>query len=150
MKILKKNKLYIVPTPIGNLKDITYRAINILKKIDIILAENIKHTKILINHFKIKKTILKFNNDYEHNKVKKIIKLIKTGKNVALLSSAGTPTINDPGYKLIHACHLSNIKIIPLPGPCAAITALSASGMSFNKFCYEGFLPKKKNLKKHY
>lgn len=147
MKNKKKKKLYIVSTPIGNLEDITYRAIRILKKTDIILAENIKHTKKLTNNFNIRTKILKFNDNYNQKKIKSLIEIIKSGKNMALVSNAGTPAINDPGYKIINECHLSNIRVVPIPGPCAAITAISSSGIQSNKFCYEGFLPKKKKLK---
>lgn len=136
--------LYIIPTPIGNLKDITIRSIETLKKIDLIIAENKRKTKILLNFFSIKKKIISFNNFNEKKRTKKIIIHLKNGKKIALISNAGTPLINDPGYNLITECYKNEIKIIPLPGPCAAITALSASGISTNQFCYEGFLPKKK------
>ncbi|XBC38798.1 MAG: 16S rRNA (cytidine(1402)-2'-O)-methyltransferase [Buchnera aphidicola (Melaphis rhois)] len=144
----KKGTLYIVPTPIGNLTDITYRAISVLKKIDIIAAENINHTKILIRNYKIIKNIISVNKHNERTKSKKLIIQLQEGKNIALVSNAGTPTINDPGYYLINYCHQFEIKIVPLPGPCAAITALSASGLSNNKFCYEGFIPSKNIIRK--
>lgn len=140
-----KSYLYIVPTPIGNLEDISIRAIFILKYVDIIVAESFLHTKKLLDRFQIKKKVLVINNYNENIKYNLIIKELKKGKKIALVSNAGTPLINDPGYNIVYKCHELGIKVIPLPGPCAAITALSASGLSSNHFCYEGYLPKKKN-----
>lgn len=145
--------LYIVPTPIGNLKDITLRAIEILKKVDLIAAEDKQHTKILLKHFSIKNKVTSLNIKNENKKAKKLINQLKNKKKIALVSKAGTPIINDPGYKLIIYCYKYKIKIIPLPGPCAAITALSSSGLPANQFCYQGFLPsnykkRKKNIYK--
>lgn len=135
--------LYIVPTPIGNLEDISYRAVSVLKKVDIILAEDTRITRVLLNYFNIKSRIFSL---HEHNEKLKadlfILKLIK-GMSIALVCDAGTPLINDPGYVLVKKSIEANIKIIPLPGPCAAITALSASGLSTKRFCFEGFLPSK-------
>lgn len=139
--------LYIVPTPIGNLSDITYRALEILKKVNLIACENIQHTNILLTHFNIKNILISFNKNNEVQKSNNLIQTLKTGKSIALVSNAGTPVINDPGYFLIKQCHLFNIQIVPLPGPCAAVTALSAAGISTNRFCYEGFLPSKKKLR---
>ncbi|QCI17502.1 16S rRNA (cytidine(1402)-2'-O)-methyltransferase [Buchnera aphidicola (Acyrthosiphon lactucae)] len=139
--------LYIVPTPIGNLSDITYRALEILKDVHIIAAENIRHTNILLQHFNIKNHLILMNKDNEKKQSDNLIKKLKKGKKIALVSNAGTPIINDPGSILIKKCHISNIKVIPLPGPCAAITALSASGITNNRFCYEGFLPSKKKTR---
>jgi len=136
--------LYIVPTPIGNLSDITYRALEILQSVNIIAAENIRHTNILLQHFNIKNNLILMNKDNEKIKSQQLIQELKKGKKIALVSNAGTPIINDPGSILVKQCYLFNIKIIPLPGPCAAITALSASGIINNRFCYEGFLPSKK------
>ncbi|CAL4318445.1 Ribosomal RNA small subunit methyltransferase I [Buchnera aphidicola (Periphyllus testudinaceus)] len=140
----KYGNLFIVATPIGNMDDITYRALNTLKKIDYIAAENYKHTLKLLNKYNINKSITSFHQHNELKNTKKIIKKLKKGKNIALVSDAGTPTINDPGFYLIRECHLNKIKVIPLPGACAAISALSASGIPSNKFCFEGFLPSKK------
>ncbi|WP_284443272.1 16S rRNA (cytidine(1402)-2'-O)-methyltransferase [Buchnera aphidicola] len=139
--------LYIVPTPIGNLTDITHRALEILKIVDIIAAENIRHTNILLQHFNIKNYLILMNKDNENKQSDNLIQKLKTGKKIALVSNAGTPIINDPGSILIKKCHFFNIKVIPLPGPCAAITALSASGITNNRFCYEGFLPSKKKTR---
>lgn len=152
---MQKNKklsstLYIVPTPIGNLTDITYRAVSVLKFVDIIAAESVSHAKILLKHFLIKSYLVPLNKINEKSKTKYIIQHLKNGKSIALISNAGTPTISDPGYYLIHMCIKYKINIIPLPGPCSLITALSASGISTNKFCYDGFLPKKKSERKVY
>lgn len=137
--------LYIVPTPIGNLKDITYRAVSVLKYVDIIAAESILYANILLKHFLIKNHLISFNKINEKIKTKLIIRYLKDGKSIALISNAGTPTISDPGYYLIYMCIKHRINIVPLPGPCSLITALSVSGISTNKFCYDGFLPKKKS-----
>ncbi|VFP81357.1 Ribosomal RNA small subunit methyltransferase I [Buchnera aphidicola (Cinara curvipes)] len=133
----------MVPTPIGNLLDITYRSINILKKVDYIISENIKHTSILLKYFSIKNKLLKLNTCNEKEKKNKYIIMLNNGKNIAIVSNAGTPVINDPGYLLVKHAYYNNIRVVPLPGACAAITALSASGLKTNQFCYEGFLPKK-------
>ncbi|CAL4318435.1 Ribosomal RNA small subunit methyltransferase I [Buchnera aphidicola (Pterocallis alni)] len=138
--------LYIVPTPIGNIQDISDRALNILKTVHLIIAENTKYTNNLLKILKIKNTIISFHKYNENNQTQKIISLLKT-KTIALVSNAGTPVINDPGYELVHTCHKENITVIPIPGPCAAITALSASGLSSNTFYYAGFIPKKKNTR---
>lgn len=152
MKNCKKKEnlysiLYIVPTPIGNLDDITQRAITVLKNVDLIIAENFLHTKKLLNYFSIKKNISIMNIHNEKNKSEKLIKILKDNKNLALVCNSGTPLINDPGYNLVSLCYKENIKVIPLPGPCAAITALSGSGLPTDRFCYEGYFPKSKKKK---
>lgn len=150
MKYLNQKKdskpiLYIVPTPIGNLLDITQRAIKILQTVDLIVAENFLHTKKLLNYLFIKKNISIMNIHNEKNKSEKLIKILKNKcQHIALVCDSGTPLINDPGYNLVSLCFKEKIKVIPLPGPCAAITALSGSGLSTNRFCYEGYLPKSK------
>ncbi|XZQ54936.1 MAG: 16S rRNA (cytidine(1402)-2'-O)-methyltransferase [Arsenophonus sp.] len=136
--------LYIVPTPIGNLDDITIRALQIFKKVDLIAAEDTRRTGLLLQHFNINANMVSLNNYNEQHKTNKLIYQLKQGINIALVCDAGTPLINDPGYHLVKYCRQSNIRIIPLPGPCAAITALSASGIPPNRFCYEGFLPSKR------
>lgn len=141
--IEKTGILYIVPTPIGNLADISYRAINILKNVDLIAVENIFHAQILLKNYNICTKVTSINKNNEEKKSKILIIQLQRKKNIALISNAGTPLINDPGYHLIQMCCKHEIKIIPIPGPCAAITALSASGLSVNKFCYEGYLPSK-------
>ncbi|WP_367676808.1 16S rRNA (cytidine(1402)-2'-O)-methyltransferase [Buchnera aphidicola] len=140
--------LYIIPTPIGNLLDITHRALKILNQVDIIASENTIHTYQLLKKFNIKNSLTSL---HQHNEIKKTIYLIekiKQGQNIALVSNAGTPIINDPGFYLVQQCHKQNIQVIPLPGACAIITALIASGLPANKFCFEGFLPSKKNARK--
>ncbi|WP_343128248.1 16S rRNA (cytidine(1402)-2'-O)-methyltransferase [Buchnera aphidicola (Takecallis taiwana)] len=138
---IKTRILYVVATPIGNIKDITYRAIHILKTVQLIAAEDTRHTQNLLNHFNITTKMISLHKYNEHKITNKIIFLLNT-KNIALVSNAGTPAIHDPGYILIHACHKENITVIPIPGPCALIAALSASGLPGDNFYYKGFLPK--------
>ncbi|QIE01845.1 16S rRNA (cytidine(1402)-2'-O)-methyltransferase [Buchnera aphidicola (Uroleucon sonchi)] len=141
--------LYIIPTPIGNLSDITHRALKILNTVNIIAAENIQHTNLLLQHFNIKNFLISLNKNNEKKQSDHLINELKIGKKIALVSNAGTPIINDPGNLLIKKCHNCNIQVIPLPGPCAAITALSASGLMYGRFCYEGFLPSKKQIRRN-
>ncbi len=139
--------LYIVATPIGNLKDITYRAIDILKKVSFIAAEDTRHSGILLSHFKIIKPLLTY---FEHNKLRqipRIIKRINNGEDCALITDAGTPGISDPAYKLIRKAIDENIKVESIPGPSAVVTSLTASGLPTDRFLFEGFLPPKKNRK---
>ncbi|WWO99253.1 MAG: 16S rRNA (cytidine(1402)-2'-O)-methyltransferase [Candidatus Dasytiphilus stammeri] len=135
--------LYIIPTPIGNLGDITFRAITVLKNVNLIATENTQSTKFLLNKFKIKNRLFLLHSHNEHQKTKLLLAYLQNGQNIALVCKAGTPLINDPGYPLVSSCRRMNIKVVPLPGACAAITALTASGLSTNRFCYEGFLPSK-------
>ncbi len=140
--------LYIVSTPIGNLKDITLRALEILKEVDYIAAEDTRHTKILLDAYEISKPLISF---FEHNQDRKtgdIIAKLKEGKKVALVSDAGTPGISDPGYPLIQAAQAEGIKIEAIPGPCAAIMALTASGLPAHRFLFEGFLPVKSGARR--
>ena len=135
--------LYIVATPIGNLKDITYRAVEVLKSVDMIAAEDTRHTKILLDHYGINKPLTSF---FEHNQKSKteyLIGLLKEGKNIALVSDAGTPGISDPGYPLIEAALRQEVGMMVIPGPCALIMALTASGLPTHSFVFEGFLPVK-------
>ncbi len=132
--------LYLIATPIGNLEDITYRALRILKEVDFIAAEDTRHTLKLLNHFEIQKPMISY---YEHNireRGEKIIARIKEGKKAALVSDAGTPAISDPGEDLVRLCIEEGIKIIPVPGCVAAINALICSGISTKRFSFEGFL----------
>lgn len=136
--------LYIVPTPIGNMQDITARAVNVLCGADVICAEDTRHSLPLLENIGVKSpTLISFHDHNEAQKAEKIAELINEGKSVALISDAGTPLISDPGYHLVTECVSRNIKVIPLPGPCAAITALCASGMPTDRFSFEGFLPVK-------
>lgn len=142
--------LYICGTPIGNLKDITLRALNTLREVDLIAAEDTRRTKNLLNHYQINTPVTSY---YEHNKLKKapyLIVKIKEGKRVALVSDAGMPGISDPGYLLINLALQNNIQIIPVPGVSALVTALVISGLPSNRFVFEGFLPRKNVEEKRY
>lgn len=137
-------KLYLVPTPIGNLEDITLRAIKILKKVDVILAEDTRTSGKLLKHFAIATPMQSHHMHNEHKTINRIIEQLKTGKTMALISDAGTPAISDPGFLLSRACIENNIKIECLPGATAFIPALVNSGLPNDKFIFEGFLPIKK------
>lgn len=135
--------LYIVATPIGNLKDLTLRAIETLKSVDVIACEDTRHTKILLNAYDIQTSLISY---FEHNKIKRakeIIQMLHSGKSVALVSDAGTPGISDPGYRLIHDAIASGVGVVAIPGANAAIAALAVSGLATDKFLFEGFLPPK-------
>lgn len=136
--------LYIVPTPIGNLDDITLRALQILKRVDLIAAEDTRRTGLLLQHFAINTRMMSLHDHNEQQKTDQLIPQLKQGLSIALVSDAGTPLINDPGYHLVKYCRQAGIRVVPLPGPCAAITALSAAGIASDRFCYEGFLPAKR------
>ena len=135
--------LYIVATPIGNLADITERAIKTLRDVDLILAEDTRHTKPLLQHFAINTRTQAFHDHNEREQVGKMIEKLESGKNIALVSDAGTPLISDPGYSLVNAAQHANIQVCPIPGACAVITALSASGMPTDQFLFAGFIPAK-------
>jgi len=137
-------KLYIVPTPIGNLEDITLRAIRILKECTLILAEDTRNTRILLKHFDIQKPIKPYHQYNEHKTIEGYIDLLKSGETIALVSDAGTPGISDPGFLLIRHCVEANIDTECLPGASALIPAIVNSGFPCDKFCFEGFLPHKK------
>jgi len=139
-----KLMLYIVSTPIWNLEDITYRAVRILSEVDGIACEDTRTSKTLLNHYDIKKPLISYHSHSGKTKTEKIISELKEGKDIALISDAGTPGISDPGYVLIQEALLHDIEIVPIPGPSAVITALSASGMPSHHFLYLGFLPVKK------
>jgi len=146
-------QLNIVSTPIGNLKDITLRAIETLKSVDLILAEDTRVAKKLLNHLSINNRLESFNEKNEDIKNKDLIKKLKEGKNIAIISDAGTPLISDPGFKLIRSAREENINVTPIPGCTAVIAGLSASGISSDKFTFLGFLPRtkikrRKDLKK--
>lgn len=135
--------LYICPTPIGNLEDITLRTIKVLNEVDLIAAEDTRHTLKLLNHYNIKKPLISY---HEHNKItagEKILEEIKKGKNIALVTDAGMPGISDPGEDIIKRCIEENIELVALPGPTAFVLALVLSGLSTESFVFEGFLPSK-------
>ncbi len=140
-------KLFIVPTPIGNLHDITERAITTLQSVDIIAAEDTRHSSKLLQHFGIKTKTIALHDHNEKKRAQHLINIMKGGESVALISDAGTPLISDPGYSLVSACRASDIVVSALPGPCAAITALSASGMPTDRFMFYGFPPVKRTAK---
>jgi 16S rRNA (cytidine1402-2'-O)-methyltransferase len=136
--------LYVVPTPVGNLEDITLRAIRILKESSLIYAEDTRVTKKLLSHLGIQKPVYPFHAHNEHKVVQQVIERIKTEESVVLVSDAGTPGISDPGFLLIRACIQDEITVTCLPGPTALIPALVGSGFPSDRFCFEGFLPHKK------
>ena len=135
--------LYIVATPIGNLDDITLRAIDTLKRVDLIAAEDTRHSGLLLQHLGIKARLYSLHDHNEQEKAHVLIEKLQSGLSIALVSDAGTPLINDPGYHLVKACRENDIKVVPIPGACAAIAALSVAGLPSDKFIYEGFLPAK-------
>ena len=142
--------LYIVATPIGNLEDITLRALKILKSVDLIAAEDTRHTLKLLNHFEISKPLISYHRHNEDTKTDVLIEKLKNGENIALVSDAGTPGICDPGAQAIKQAIEENIKVIPIPGACASIQALIGSGLDTSEFIFMGFLPtnkKNRNVK---
>ena len=143
-----EGKLYIVATPIGNLEDITLRALNILREVDLIAAEDTRQTLKLLNHFEITKPLISYHRHNEEVKSDILIKKIKKGENIALVSDAGTPGICDPGESVIKKAIEENIEVIPIPGACAMINALIVSGIETKEFCFLGFLPLNKKLRK--
>ncbi|MBQ1618616.1 MAG: 16S rRNA (cytidine(1402)-2'-O)-methyltransferase [Bacteroidales bacterium] len=136
--------LYIVPTPVGNLEDFTYRAARILREADLVLAEDTRTTSVLLQHYGIHVPLQSHHKFNEHQTVEKIKELILLGRNVALVSDAGTPGISDPGFLLARTCAENGIEVQTLPGPTACIPALVSSGLPCDRFCFEGFLPQKK------
>ena len=145
-----KSTLYLVATPIGNLKDFSYRGVEILNQVDIVLAESTKKTRILFDKFNIKNKISLFNDFSSKKKIDSVVKNILRGQNIALVSDAGTPLISDPGSELIKAILKENIRVVPVPGPSSPISALVASGLSTEKFSFHGFLPKKEGALKSF
>lgn len=148
MENQKKGILYIIATPIGNLEDITLRAIRILKEVDLIAAEDTRHTLKLLNHLEISKPLISYHRHNEETRTEELIKELKTGKNIGLVSDAGTPGICDPGEEIIKKCIEESIKVVPIPGACAMINALITSGISTKEFVFLGFLPLNKKSRK--
>ncbi len=142
-------KLYLVATPIGNLEDITLRAIRILKEVDIIVAEDTRQTIKLLNHLEIQKHMISYHRHSNEEKENEILDNLQNGKNIALVSDAGTPVISDPGEELVKLALKNNIEVIPIPGPCALISAMIASGMDAKEFTFLGFLPLNKKSRKN-
>lgn len=143
-----KGKLYIVSTPIGNMEDITFRAVRILKEVDLIAAEDTRKTKRLLSRFKISRPLTSYYSYNEREKAHKLTGKLEQGMNIALVSEAGSPGISDPSYQIIQLALETGIAVIPVPGTNAAITAAAVSGLRINRFTFEGFLPKKKGKRK--
>tara|TARA_R110001599_G_scaffold7297_4_gene35928 strand:- start:631 stop:1470 length:840 start_codon:yes stop_codon:yes gene_type:complete len=142
-----ESAIYIVATPIGNLSDITIRGLEVLREVDIIAAEDTRHTKRLLEHHGISAKLIAYHEHNETEKSQYVVDLVLGGQSVALVSDAGTPLISDPGHTLVSVAKKAGVKVIPVPGPSAVIAALSASGLPCGKFIYEGFLPVKKKAK---
>jgi 16S rRNA (cytidine1402-2'-O)-methyltransferase len=142
------SSLFIVSTPIGNLKDITLRALEVLKDVDFVVCEDTRVTGFLLNHYEIKKELISFNAQSETSKIEYVLNRVKGGESCALVSDAGTPAISDPGARLISTAIRSNIPLQAIPGVTAVITALSLSGLPTDSFVYEGFIPQKKGRQK--
>ena len=140
--------LYIVSTPIGNLQDFTKRSIEILKDVDLVAAEDTRVTKKLFNHYNIKNSIISYNDYNENQKYQYLLEVLKSNKDIALVSDAGTPCISDPGYRIVNAANMLGINVVSVPGPSSAIAALSVSGLPSDSFYFEGYLPKKKGRTK--
>lgn len=136
--------LYIVATPIGNLEDITLRAIRVLKEVDLIAAEDTRHTRKLLAHYGIATRLDSYYDEVEARKAALLVKLLKNGKNIALVSDAGTPTLSDPGFRLVREAILAGASVVPVPGPAALVAVLSVGGLPTDRFVFEGFLPAKK------
>lgn len=139
--------LYVVATPIGNLSDITFRAIEILKTVDCIAAEDTRHSKRLMNFYGIETSLISYHEFGGDHQLNQVLKRLKNGESVALISDAGTPLISDPGYKLVTLANENNVKVVPVPGPSAVITALSVAGLPTDEFSFHGFLPSKQKAR---
>ena len=150
MSEVNSGTLYIVGTPIGNLEDTTFRTIKTLQKIDLIAAEDTRHTSKLLQHFQIQTPQLSYHQHNEQSRIPELIEKLNQGKTIALVTDAGMPGISDPGYELVKACVEANISVVPIPGVTASITALSASGLPSNKFIFIGFLPTKIKLREEH
>lgn len=142
-------KLYIVPTPIGNMEDMTYRAVRILSEVDFILAEDTRTSSVLLRHYGIDKKLYSHHKFNEHATVEMVVTNIEAGRDAALISDAGTPGISDPGFLLVRKCVERGVEVESLPGATAFVPALLQSGFPCDKFCFEGFLPQKKGRNKH-
>ena len=143
MSEINSGILYIVGTPIGNLEDTTFRAIKTLQQVDLIAAEDTRHTNKLLQHFQIQTPQLSYHQHNQQSRIPELIEKLNQGKSIALVTDAGMPGISDPGYELVASCVEANISVVPIPGVSASITALSASGLPTNKFTFIGFLPTK-------
>ncbi len=147
---MNAGNLYIIATPIGNLKDISYRAIETLKMVDFIICEDTRHTRKLLDHYKIKKPLISYHQHSDENKLKRLIDKLKRGESAAYASDAGTPNISDPGGKLVEIAFNEGIKTIPIPGASALTALISVSGIKMDEFCFLGYIPHKKGRQKFY
>ena len=138
---MKQGVLYIVATPIGNLSDISQRAIDVLANVDLIAAEDTRHSRHLLSHFQIATSLVAYHDHNEQTQTPQLVEKLQSGLSIALISDAGTPLLSDPGYRLVKAAHDQHIPVSPIPGACAAIAALSASGLATDQFCFAGFPP---------
>ncbi|TKB47919.1 16S rRNA (cytidine(1402)-2'-O)-methyltransferase [Thalassotalea mangrovi] len=145
--IVQPGSLYVVATPIGNLMDITQRAIDVLKQVDVIACEDTRHTGRLLQHFNITNRTISVHDHNERQRQQQISEWLNSGQSVALVSDAGTPLISDPGFHLVRHCRIENLNVIPVPGACAAIAALSVAGLATDRFTFEGFLPSKQGAR---
>jgi 16S rRNA (cytidine1402-2'-O)-methyltransferase len=145
---VSKGTLYVVATPIGNLGDMTARAIETLSSVDLIAAEDTRHSAKLLRHFGINTKMFALHEHNEREQQSGLIEQLRQGKSIALISDAGTPLISDPGYPLVHAAHAADINVVPVPGPSAVIAALSASGLPSDRFVFEGFLPPREQARR--
>ena len=148
MDLIMKGTLYLVATPIGNLEDMTFRALRILKEVDVIAAEDTRHTMQLLNHFEISKPLISYHRHSEDTKTENLIEKLIEGKSIALVSDAGTPGICDPGEEIVKEAIKNQIEVIAIPGACAFVNALVVSGISSKEFSFYGFLPMNKKLRK--
>lgn len=140
--------LYVVATPIGNLADISERALKVLRSVDLVAAEDTRHTKQLLMHFVINKPLFSVHDHNEHQRVEKVLAELAEGRSIALVSDAGTPLISDPGFVVVQAVRKAGFPVVPVPGACAMVAALSAAGLPTDRFCFEGFLPAKSSGRK--
>jgi len=140
--------LYVVGSPIGNLEDITFRALRILKEVDFIAAEDTRHTQILLDRYGLKKPLISYHEHNEKTQSLRLIRLLHQGKNIALVSDAGTPTLSDPGFRLVREAVRERLRAVPIPGPSAVTACLSVSGLPTDRFVFEGFLPSKKKQRR--
>ncbi len=146
----KRGTLYIVATPIGNLEDITLRALKILKSVDLIICEDTRTTKKLLNRYGITKKQRSYYGPREYDQAKKYLKMVENGKDMALVSESGTPGVSDPGYRIVKRAHIKNMEVIPIPGASALPAALSVSGIDYKEILFTGFIPRKKGQRKKY
>ncbi|MFT5083573.1 MAG: 16S rRNA (cytidine1402-2'-O)-methyltransferase [Lentisphaeria bacterium] len=143
----QQSALYIVATPIGNLSDMTPRAVEVLSRVDVIAAEDTRHSAKLMHHYQISTPLIAYHDHGGDAQTERVLKKLRAGDSVALISDAGTPLISDPGYRLVHCARAEGFEVVPIPGPCALIAALSASGLPSDRFMFEGFTPAKQSAR---